>query len=82
LSWYIEHLKHKNAYVFEPVDIAIIELLAKGIRQNKMPHHLEQKKIEPSGLSSIEKRLNHIRESYGFTNNEQLISYCKEFGII
>jgi two-component system capsular synthesis response regulator RcsB len=80
--WYVDHLKHKNAYEFKSYDIAILSLLAKGIRQKDMTPHLKQKNIRASGKSSIEKRLKHIREALGFTNNEQLIAYCKDMGIV
>ncbi len=33
-------------------------------------------------LSTIEKRLNQIKESLGFIKNEQLIAYCKDRKII
>jgi two-component system capsular synthesis response regulator RcsB len=43
---------------------------------------LQENQIKPSGLSSLEKRLNHIREVLNFSNNEQLIAYCKDMGIV
>jgi two-component system capsular synthesis response regulator RcsB len=80
--WYVHLLKNKNAYEFAPYEIAILSLLAQGIRQKEMPSYLQQNKMRPTGLSSIEKRLKHIREAFAFSNNEQLIAYCKEMGII
>jgi two-component system capsular synthesis response regulator RcsB len=50
--------------------------------QKDIPDYLQQKEIKPSGLSSIEKRLNLMKESLGFTKNEQLVAYCKDFGLI
>lgn len=72
----------KNFYEFSAFDIEIISLLASGVPQKDIPVYLEQKKIRPSGLSSIEKRLNHIRTELSFTKNEQLVAFCKDLGII
>lgn len=74
--------RQKNAHNFTDYDITIITLLAQGMRQKDIPAYLEQKQIRPSGLSSVEKRLNLIKESFQFTKNEQLIAYCKDIGII
>jgi two-component system capsular synthesis response regulator RcsB len=80
--WFINKIKYKNSYEFSSWDIAVITLLAQGIRQKEMSIRLRQNKIRPSGLSSIEKGLKHIREAFEFTNNEQLIAYCKDIGIV
>lgn len=75
-------IKQKNTYSFTQFDIAIISLLAQGILQKDIPLHLEKKGIKPSGLSSVEKRLNLIKESFDFSKNEQLVAYCKDQSII
>jgi two-component system capsular synthesis response regulator RcsB len=75
-------IQKKNTHDFSEFDIIIITLLAQGIRQKEIPSHLQQKQIKPSGLSSIEKRLNYMKEALEFSNNEQLIAYCKDMGII
>jgi two-component system, NarL family, captular synthesis response regulator RcsB len=80
--WYVEHLKHREANLFEPVDMAIITLLAQGIRQKEMSEHLKQLNIRRTGLSKIEKRLKRMREALGFANNEQLVAHCKDRGIV
>jgi Response regulator containing a CheY-like receiver domain and an HTH DNA-binding domain len=75
-------IKEKNSHEFTPFDIAILSLLAQGVLQKDIPHHLQQRNIRPSGLSSVEKRLNQMKEVLGFSKNEQLIAYCKDIGII
>ncbi|HWW37902.1 response regulator [Pedobacter sp.] len=77
-----QNIKAKNAYEFADVDIAIISLLSQGIPQKNIPFHLQEKGISPSGLSSVEKRLNLMREALEFSKNEQLVVYCKDFGLI
>jgi two-component system capsular synthesis response regulator RcsB len=71
-----------NSYEFSNYDIQILQLLSKGILQKDLPEILQEKKIKPNSLSSIEKRLHILRTSLHFHNNEQLISFCKDLGII
>ena len=75
-------IEKKNAYSFSEFDITIITLLAHGMLQKDIPAHLQRNGIKPSGLSSIEKRLNQMKDALGFTKNEQLVLHCKELGAI
>lgn len=75
-------IKQSNAYEFTEFDINIIRLLSQGYQQNEIPDYLRQHNIKPSSLSTIEKRLNQIREELGFSKNEQLVLFCKEAGIL
>lgn len=74
--------RKNNSYNFTSYDITIIRLLAGGTKQKEIPKYLQENKITPSGLSSLEKRLNLIKDIYSFTTNEQLIAYCKDYNII
>lgn len=71
-----------NSYDFKAFDIEIITLLCNGTPQKNIPACLQEKNIKPSGLSSVEKRLNAIKTSLNISNNEQLIAYCKDRKII
>jgi two-component system capsular synthesis response regulator RcsB len=75
-------VKQKNAYEFSDLDTIIINLLAGGMLQKEIPNYLQLNNIKPSGLSSVEKRLNQMKEILEFSKNEQLVAYCKDFGII
>lgn len=75
-------IRDKNAYEFTTVDIAIVSLLYQGELQKNIPDHLKRRNLKPSSLSSVEKRLNLMKETLGFTKNEQLAVYCKEKGLI
>ena len=75
-------VKQKNTYEFSGFDITIISLLSQGTLQKDIPAYLQQNNIKPAGLSSVEKRLNMMKEVLEFTKNEQLVAYCKDFGII
>lgn len=74
--------KENNSHDFTDLDIAIISQLVDGMPQKNIPYYLQENNIKPSGLSSIEKRLNLMKEVLGFSKNEQLIAYCKDIGII
>ncbi|MBV4359927.1 response regulator [Pinibacter aurantiacus] len=78
----IDLVKQKNAHDFTRFDIAVISLLAQGTLQKDIPAHLQKSGIKPSGLSSVEKRLNLMKETFDFSKNEQLVAYCKDMGII
>jgi DNA-binding NarL/FixJ family response regulator len=75
-------INSKNTYEFSDYEIAIISLMAQGVKQKDIPFHLEKQQIKPSGISSIEKRLNQMKDTLNFTKNEQLIAFCKDMGII
>jgi two-component system capsular synthesis response regulator RcsB len=75
-------IRQKNAFKFSNYDVAIIEQIAGGANQNKIPDYLKQQNMKPTSLSSIEKRLAQIKDELGFKKNEQLIAYCKDLKII
>lgn len=75
-------IRQTNAHEFTEFDINIIRLLSQGYQQKEIAEYLKQHHIKPSSLSSIEKRLNQIREEFGFSKNEQLVLFCKETGIL
>lgn len=83
LSTGLRHsIRETNAYDFSDYDIVLIRLLSQGVLQKDIPFHLEKMQLKPSGLSSVEKRLNNMREALDFTKNEQLIAMCKDMGVI
>lgn len=75
-------IKQKNIYDFTDFDITIITLLSDGMLQKDIPAYLQEHGIKPSGLSSVEKHLNRMKEVLEFTKNEQLVAFCKDMGII
>ncbi|AXY73613.1 DNA-binding response regulator [Paraflavitalea soli] len=75
-------INSKNAYEFSDYEITIISLLASGMLQKDIPAYLLQNQIKPSGLSSLEKKLNQMKDALNFTKNEQLVAFCKDKGII
>ena len=75
-------LKQSNTYEFTDFDITIIRLLNEGYQQNEIPAYLKEQNIKPSSLSSIEKRLSQIRDELGFSNNQQLMVFCNNTGLL
>jgi two-component system, NarL family, captular synthesis response regulator RcsB len=80
--FFIQATRQENVHEFTNFDITLISLMAAGMRQKDIPEYLKKNQITPAGLSSVEKRLSHIREALSFTNNEQLVAYCKQMGIV
>jgi two-component system capsular synthesis response regulator RcsB len=78
----LQEVQQMNAHEFTEYDITIISLLAQGLLQKDIPVYLQKNQIRPSGLSSVEKRLNYIKEVLEFSKNEQLVAFCKDMGII
>ncbi|MFT3679786.1 MAG: response regulator [Ferruginibacter sp.] len=77
-----QFIQQSNTHEFTEFDINIIRLLSEGYQQNEIPDYLRQHNIKPSSLSTIEKRLNQIRDELGFSNNSQLVVFCRDAGIL
>ncbi len=75
-------VRPQNTHQFSEFDLTIISLLSEGFHQKDIPAYLRSKDIKPSSLSSIEKRLNAIKDALEITKNEQLIAYCKDMGVL
>ncbi|MCP1301624.1 response regulator [Chryseobacterium sp. S0630] len=77
-----QDMKKFNSYEFSTFDITLVSLLSRGILQKNIPAHLDERNIKPSSLSSVEKRLNSLKEDLEINSNEQLVAFCKDIGII
>lgn len=71
-----------TSFEFNSYDIKLLELLAKGYKQNEIKNYLKEHNMRPYSIRSIEKRLNELRESLGAKNNIEMIVICKDIGII
>lgn len=72
----------KNAFEFSEYDTLLVSLLANGIILKEIPNYLKEKGIKPASMSAVEKRFREIKESLSINSNEQLIAFCKDFGVI
>ncbi|GEM51320.1 hypothetical protein EB1_11100 [Empedobacter brevis NBRC 14943 = ATCC 43319] len=75
-------IKHKNTFEFTSYDVTLVSLLSNGILLKDIPIHLVKKDIKPSSKSSVEKRLNTLKESLQVTSNHQLVAFFKDLGSI
>lgn len=75
-------VKSLNTLEFSNYDITILQLLSEGVLQKEIPKHLKILDLFPNSLSSVEKRLNTIKIQLKVNNNEQMIAFCKDLGII
>jgi len=72
----------RNSFEFSEYDTLLVSLLANGILLKNIPDYLKENNIKPASMSAVEKRLKEIKESLDINSNEQLIAFCKDFGII
>lgn len=77
-----QEVKKLNNYEFSTYDITLVSLLSQGVLQKNIPVYLQNNDIKPNSLSSIEKKLNSMKEDLQITSNEQLVAFCKDLGII
>lgn len=77
-----QEVKKLNNYEFSNYDITLVSLLSQGVLQKNIPVYLQNNDIKPNSLSSVEKKLNNMKEDLQITSNEQLVAFCKDLGII
>lgn len=77
-----QEVKKLNSYEFSDYDITLVSLLSQGVLQKNIPIFLQNNNIRPNSLSSIEKKLNILKEELQVTSNEQLVAFCKDLGVI
>lgn len=83
LSPQIAHaLNDKEALEVDDYDIALLQLLARGLSQDEVSAHFKNSHISPSSLSSIEKRLNKLRIQFKANNAIHLVAMVKDLGLI
>lgn len=64
------------------VEFSIIKLLSEGIFQKDMTEILKEKSIKPNSLSSVEKTLNNLKETFAAKSTEHLVAICKDLGVL
>ncbi|MCF3110246.1 response regulator [Niabella sp. CC-SYL272] len=79
---FIQERRQKNAFELDTFDITLLSLMVKGMRQQEISEYLKKNNQKPSALSSIEKRLNALKEALDCNTNEQLVAHCVKMGIV
>jgi len=70
------------SFEFKDYDTSLLKLLSQGFSQIEIEAHFKENKIQPCSRSSIEKRLNELRDYLHAKNNIEMIVICKDLGII
>ncbi|WP_447641423.1 MULTISPECIES: response regulator [Chitinophagaceae] len=78
----IQLMKRRKSHDFSELDIAIISQMVNGKKQQEISDYLKTNNMFPSSKSTIEKRLNYIKDALDFSTNEQLIAHCVKMGIV
>jgi DNA-binding NarL/FixJ family response regulator len=63
-------------------DIELLKFLAKGLSQDEISAELKKSSIKPNSLSSIEKKLNRIKDNFSANNTTHLVAIVKDLGLI
>ncbi|WP_242156377.1 response regulator [Aestuariivivens sediminis] len=83
LSEQVSHALHeKTALDIDDFDILLLKNLAEGKSQEEISYDFKDKKVSPSSLSSIEKRLNKLKIQFQANNTIHLVAITKDIGII
>lgn len=75
-------LQVKEDFEVTDYDVSLLLYLSKGLEQKDISEKLKTKKISPSSISSIEKRLKLLKENFNANNPTQLVAITKDFGLI
>ncbi len=63
-------------------DITIIKQLALGLSQPEISRYMEQEGISPYSLSSVEKRINKLKDIFRAKNPAHLVAIAKDMGLV
>lgn len=78
----LHQLRKTDTIELSLVEFSIIKLLSEGIFQKDMTEILKEKSIKPNSLSSVEKTLNNLKETFAAKSTEHLIAICKDLGVL
>ena len=79
LSRHVERaLQQKSDNEITDYDIELVKLLASGLSQTEISHRFKSQKIVPSSVSSVEKRLNRLKDNFLANNATHLVSIFKD----
>ena len=76
------NLRKTDTIELTALEFSILQLLSEGILQKEMTEVLKSRDLKPNSLSSIEKTLNQLKETFSARNNEHLIAISKDLGVL
>ncbi|MGD1945341.1 MAG: response regulator [Croceivirga sp.] len=74
--------RKKMAFEIKEYDISILSYLSNGFTQEQIAVAFKTNSISPNSLSTIEKRLNKLKDVLKANNNVQLVANAKDLGLI
>jgi DNA-binding NarL/FixJ family response regulator len=63
-------------------DIALLQLLSKGLKQDEIAVHFKASGTTPNSTSAVEKRINRLKISFQANNAIHLVSLAKDLRVI
>jgi len=75
-------LSHHKDIDIDDFDISLIFYISRGLSQDEISQIYKEKRITPSSLSSIEKRLNKLKIQFNVKNTTHLVATAKDLGLI
>lgn len=78
----IHVLNKEPVFEIQDYDISLLKELSTGNSQEDISKNLKAKGINPSSVSSIEKRINKLKIHFKAKNTVHLIAQVKDFGLI
>lgn len=74
--------EENKQYEITNYDIKILELLEEGYHQSEISTRFKDENRNPSSTSSIEKRINNLKNFFKAKNTTNLVAKAKDLGII
>lgn len=83
LSQKVAHaLQQRKEYEITDYDVELVKLLSAGKSQTEVSHYFKSQDISPSSVSSVEKRLNRLKDEFLANNATHLVSIFKDQKLI
>lgn len=76
------YINKRDVFEINDYDIRLLTHLSYGQTQENIATYFKEKGISPSGVSSIEKRLNRLKLQLDAKNTIQLVANAKDLGLI
>ncbi|WMI64732.1 response regulator [Aestuariibaculum sp. YM273] len=75
-------LNQKNDLEIDDYDIELVKQLSLGFSQSEISFVFKAKGMSPSSLSSIEKRINKLKDVFKANNTIHLVAILKDLGLV
>lgn len=78
----VQSLHQSPTMDLDEFDIKLLEELAEGFSQQEISIRFRENGIKPSSLSSIEKRINRLKDYFDARNTTHLVALAKDMGLL